>query len=95
MEATGAELKDAIMELSEAVSTSADGIEINGNPSEVIANFKKEAMEAHQEYVTLKEKHNKEVRDLNKLQVRIGNTGDEITTWSKSIHGSLTSKTLS
>ena len=53
MEAIGAEFNDAIMELSEAVSTSEEGIEINGGPSEVIANFKKEAMEAHKEYLTL------------------------------------------
>ena len=45
----------------------------------MIANFKKEAMEAHEKYVNFKEKHNKEVRDLNKLQIRTGNTGDKVT----------------
>ena len=48
MEAIGAELNDAIMELSEAVSTSEEGIEISGNPSEVIVSFRKEASEAHE-----------------------------------------------
>ena len=48
MEAIGAELNDAIMELSEAVSTSEEGIEISGNPSEVIVSFRKEATEAHE-----------------------------------------------
>ena len=79
MEAIGAELNDEIMELSEAVSTSTEGTEINGDPSAVIANFKKEAMEAQKEHVTFKEKYNKEVRDLNKLQIRRENTSDEVT----------------
>ena len=42
MEVIGAELNDAIMELSDA-----EGIEINRDPSAMIANFKNEAMEAH------------------------------------------------
>ena len=61
MEAIGAELNYAIMKLSEAVSTSEEGIEISGEPSEVIGNFRKEA---HKRYVTFKKKHNKEVRYL-------------------------------
>ena len=61
IEAIGAELNYAIMELSEAVSTSEEGIEISGDPSEVIAYFRKEAVEAHERYVTFKEKHNKEL----------------------------------
>ena len=40
MEAIGAKLNDAIMELSEAVSTTED-IEINGDPSAMIANSRK------------------------------------------------------
>ena len=73
-EVIGAELNDASIELSDA-----EGIEINRDPGAMIANFKNKAMKAHQEYVTLKEKHNKEVRDLNKLQIRTGNMGDEVT----------------
>ena len=56
METIGAELNDAIVELSEAVSTSEEGTAISGDPGAVIASFKKEAIESHEKYVEFKEK---------------------------------------
>ena len=78
MESFGTELNDAIVELSELVATAEEGTEINGDSSTVIASFKKEAMEAYEKYVELKDKHNKEMREIKKLQIKIENTGDEV-----------------
>ena len=35
-------------------------------------------MEAYENYVELKDKHNKEMREIKKLQIKIENTGDEV-----------------
>ena len=78
MEAIGTELNDAIVELSELIATSEEGTKISEDPSTVIAGFKKEAMEAHEKYVKFKDKNNKEMRELKKLQIEIGNSGDEV-----------------
>ena len=78
LEAIANELQETMTVVSDAFSTTND-TELEGDPSTMIDNFRKEATEAYQEYMTFKEQNNKEIRDIKKLVKKIVNTEDEVT----------------
>ena len=73
MESITTSLSEAIEELVEIESTSEDGTEISGYHNTIIATSNKEAKEAHKEYLNFKQEHSKELREIKKIQVGLGN----------------------
>ena len=78
METLGTEVNDAIEELSEIVASSKEGTEISEDPSTVIGSFKKEAKDAHEKYLEFKQNHSKEMGEVKKIQIKIGNRDNDI-----------------
>ena len=77
LEAMANELQETTAALSEAV-TKANDTELEGNPSTMIINFKENANEAFKECIEFKEPYNKQIRDIKKIKLKVGNAEDEV-----------------
>ena len=78
METIAKSLSEAMEELAKIVSTSEEGSEISEDLSTIIAASNKEAKEAHKEYLDFKQEHSKEIRNIKKIQVELGNKKEVI-----------------
>ena len=78
METIATSLSEALEELAEIVTTSDDGKEISGDHSTIIATSNKVAKEAHKEDLNFKEEHSKEIREIKKIQVELGNNKKDV-----------------
>ena len=71
-------MSKATEDLAEIVSMSEEGNKISEDPSTIIAASNKETKEAYKDYLDFKEKHSKEIRAINKIQVELGNSSKEM-----------------
>ena len=60
------------------VSTSKEGTDISEDPSTIMATSKKEPKKAHEKYLECKQNHSKEMQEIKKIQVEIGNKKKDV-----------------